>query len=65
MIQRITSKLVRHEGQILHSMLESILARLTALEGQLMTLEEGAEGKGSEGLGAKSGVPTSIPASTD
>lgn len=64
MVQRVTSKLVQYEGQDLHTVIASILDRLTALEQPLATLEEDAEGEGKvDVLDAKSGVHSSLPAS--
>lgn len=65
MVQRVTSKLVKHEGQTLHTLLESILTRLTALELPLMTFEEEAkeDAEEEEVLDTKFGVPAFLPAS--
>lgn len=45
MVQRLTSKLASHEGVVLHTLLESILSRLDALENPGMSLMEDAEEK--------------------
>lgn len=64
MVQRVTSKLVKHEGQTLHTLLESILTRLTALELPLMTFEEEAKEDAEEEVSdTKFGVPAFLPAS--